>query len=130
MRWSILRFFADLNLDQILESMTIGRAEYTLKPFFYAPLHDVTAVEYRHEIVRDLENEAVFASVGAFAEKMRTMRTHLAQAEKLHYKYQKERWFLDAVEIYCRAVGSLAEDLTQLDVRSRGFRAFREYVTH
>jgi DNA mismatch repair protein MutS len=123
-------FFADLNLDQVLESMTAGRGEYNLKPFFYAPLHDVEAVHYRHDILRDIEKDAVFESVGDFARKMREMRKHLAQAEKLHYKYQKERWFLDAVEIYCDAVSTLTEELTRLDVQSRGFLAFREYLTN
>lgn len=121
-------FFADLNLDQVLESMTAGREEYDLKPFFYAPLHDVAAVQYRHEVLRDLEKPAVFESVRAFAQTMRRMREHLAQAEKLHYKHQKERWFLDAVETYCDAVRLLADDLTHLELDSRGFQAFREYL--
>jgi len=121
-------FFADLNLDQVLESMTTGREEYDLKPFFYAPLRDVTAVRYRHEVLRDLEKDAVFESVGAFAQKMRRKREHLAQAKKLYYRYQKESWFLDAVDIYCDAVSSLAEELTLLDLTSRGLQAFREYL--
>jgi hypothetical protein len=121
-------FFADLNLDQVFKSMTAGRAEYDLEPFFYAPLHDVAAVEYRHEVLRDLENEAVFESVKEFARTMRRMRDHLAQAEKLRYGYQKERWFLDAVEIYCDAVRSLADEFTHLEVNSHGFQAFREYL--
>jgi DNA mismatch repair ATPase MutS len=121
-------FFADLNLDQVLESMTAGREEYDLKPFFYAPLHDVAAVEYRHEVLRDLEKHKVFEPVRAFAQTMRRMREHLAQAEKLHYEYQKERWFLDAVQIYCDAVRSLADELTHQEVNSRGFQAFREYL--
>lgn len=124
------QFFADLNLDQVLESMTTGREEYELKPYFYAPLHDVDAVHYRHEVLRDLEKETVVESVGAFARKMQEMREHLAQAEKLHYKYQKERWFLDAVEIYCGAVRSLADEFAVLDVQSRGLLAFREYLTN
>ncbi len=122
-------FFADLNLDQILASMTTGRGDYHLTPFFYAPLHDVAAVEYRHEILRDLEKDAVFASVGAFAKRMRTMRDHLTQAEKLRDRYQKERWFLDAVDLYRGAVCALTEELTLLDVQSRGFLAFRAYLT-
>lgn len=120
--------FADLNLDQVLGSMTAGREEYDLKPFFYAPLHDVTAVHYRHEVLRDLEKDAVFESVGAFAQKMRRKREHVAQAKKLYYTYQKESWFLDAMAIYCDAVSTLAEELTLLDVTSRGFQAFREYL--
>lgn len=120
--------FADLNLDQVLEAMTAGREQYDLKPFFYAPLHDVAAVEYRHEVLRDLEKREVFESVGAFARKMRRMREHLAQAEELRYEYQKERWFLDAVEVYCDAVRALADDLADLEANSRGFRALREYL--
>src|SRR6266542_2163759 len=73
-------FFADLNLDQVLESMTAGRKQYELKPFFYAPLHDAAAVRYRHEVLRDLEKPVVLESITRFAEMMRRMREHLAQA--------------------------------------------------
>lgn len=121
-------FFADLNLDRVLESMVAGREEYDLKPFFYAPLHDAGAVRYRHEVLHDLEKRAVFEPVRAFTQKMRRMREHLAQAEKLRYEYQKERWFLDAVEVYCDAVCSLADELANLELDSRGFRALREYL--
>ena len=121
-------FFADLNLDQVLESMTAGRKQYELKPFFYAPLHDVAAVRYRHEVLRDLEQPAVLESVTRFAETMRRMREHLAEADKLHYPLQKQAWFLDAVEIYCEAVRSLAAELGGLDVTSRGFQGLRDYL--
>lgn len=121
-------FFADLNLDQVLEAMTAGRDEYALKPLFYVPLHDAKAVGYRHDVMRDLEQGAVFESVRSFAQRMREMREHLARARKLRERYQKERWFLDAVDIYCRAVNSLAEDLTHLNVNSRGFLALRGYL--
>jgi DNA mismatch repair protein MutS len=120
---------ADLNLDQVLESMTAGREEYNLKPFFYTPLRDVESVAYRHEILRDLEGKPLFESIRAFAREMRSMRQHLTQAEKLRYKYQKERWFLDAVEIYCGAVSALTEGIAAVDVQSRGFLSFREYLT-
>jgi hypothetical protein len=123
-------FFADLNLDQVIESITADRDEYDIKPFFYVCLNNVQAISYRHEVLRDLEGKALFESIGSFARKMRAMREHLAQAEKLHYKYQKESWFLDAAEIYCDAVIGLAHDLTLVDVKSRGLLAFRKYLTN
>ena len=121
-------FFVDLNLDQIIDAITAGKQEYNLKPFFYTSLNDIDAIKYRHEIMRDLENQILFENIRSFAQKMRAMREHLAQADKLYYKYQKEARFLDAVEIYSEAVKCLVHDLSLADLKSHGFLAFREYL--
>jgi DNA mismatch repair protein MutS len=122
-------FFADLNLDQVIESIVHGRDEYELKSFFYVPLRDVEAVEYRHEVFRDLETAEVRAAVVAFGDEMRRVRQYLTLANKQRYKYEKERWFLDAAAIYCDAVSALAAALVELDLGSRGLRALRTYLT-
>ena len=123
-------FFVDLNLDQIIAAITTGREEYNLKPFFYLPLNRTDAIEYRHEIMQDLENAGLFEHVKSFAQKMRAMREHLAQADDLNYNYQKETWFLDAVEVYCDAVNCFADDLSNVALKSRGFLAFRKYLAN
>ncbi len=122
-------FLIDLNLDQVIDSITAGKHEYNLKPFFYIALNDSQAIQYRHEIMQDLEKESLFEQIKSFAQKMRAMREHLAQADKLYYRYQKESWFLDAVEIYGEAVNGLLHDLSLAELRSGGFLAFREYLT-
>ncbi len=121
-------FFADLNLDQIIAAVTRGREEYNLKPFFYTALSDVAAVEYRHDVFRDLENRVLLEYVETFSEHMRTMRANLALADRLYYAYQKKRWFLAAVEAYCEAVSGLANHLTRVDLKSSGFLGLRDYV--
>jgi DNA mismatch repair protein MutS len=121
-------FFVDLNLDQVLASMTAGRERYQLKPLFFAPLHQVAAVHYRHEVLRDLEKAEVLEPIRTFAGSMRLMREHLAQVEKLHYQLQKQSWFLDAVEIYCEAVRSLAAGLAERAPSSRGLRGLCDYL--
>jgi hypothetical protein len=121
-------FFRDLNLDQIVNAITAGREEYNLKPFFYTRLTDLNAIAYRQEIMRDLENEVLPQSINSFSSQMRRMSEHLAVADKLSYKYEKERWFLDATEIYCEAVENLLHDLYQCDPNSRGLLAFRKYL--
>jgi len=123
-------FFVDLNLDQIIDAITAGMQEYDLKPFFHTPLHDIESIQYRHEIMRDLENKILFKYIKSFAQEMRAMREHIAQADKLYYKYQKESWFLDAVDIYCEAIKCLADDLNLVDIEARGFLTFREYITN
>jgi DNA mismatch repair ATPase MutS len=123
-------FFIDLNLDQIIDAITAGRQEYNIKPFFYTPLNDIDTIKYRQEIMRDLENNILFENIKSFSQKMRAMRVHLPQADKHYYRYQKERWFLDAVEIYVDAVNCLAHDLFLADLKSRGFLAFREYLSN
>jgi DNA mismatch repair protein MutS len=126
---NVPEFFTDLNIDQVVASITAGRDEYNLKPFFYTHLSHVEAVNYRQDVLRDLDNKTLFGHIQSFAQDMRTMRSHLAQSEKLYYKYQKLSWFLDAVDIYCGAVGRLTSNLALIELRSRGFLAFREYLT-
>jgi DNA mismatch repair protein MutS len=121
-------YFADLNLDQVLKAITTKRREYELEPLFYAPLHDVDAVRYRHEVLRDLERADVLGSVTRFADGMRRMRQRLAQADELRYDLQKQAWFRDAIEVYCDAVGSLAQDLATNELASRGLRGLRQHV--
>jgi DNA mismatch repair protein MutS len=121
-------FFADLNLDQVLESMTAGREQYELEPFFYAPLHEVGAARYRHEVLRDLERPDVREATTRFAERMGTMREQLEQVQSLHYRLQKESWFLDAIETYCEAVSRLADDLAERELSSRGMRGLRDHL--
>jgi len=57
------------------------------------------------------------------------MRERLKQAKDLYYKYAMERAFLGAVEIYHQAVERLLQELSALDLKSRGLHAFREYLT-
>jgi DNA mismatch repair protein MutS len=124
-----LPVFGDLNLDQVFGAMVSRWAEYDLMPFFRIPLRDVRSVEYRHQILRDMEGEALSAALAEFAGRMRDMRKHLEQSAKFRSKYQKESWFLDAAAIYCRSVSALADALTETSPASSGFSAFREYLT-
>lgn len=121
--------FPDLNLDQAVDWMTAGRSEYQLKPFFYTQLADPRAVAYRHDILRDLEDEPTRETVQEFGARLRRMREQLAQAGQLHYRYQQERWFADAVDTYCHAVRALAGGLSQLDLTSSGFQRLTAYLT-
>ncbi|HJS94033.1 MAG TPA: hypothetical protein VJ741_07200 [Solirubrobacteraceae bacterium] len=122
-------FFADLRLDQIVGALTEGREEYELAGFYYRPLHEVESVRYRHQVLGDLEQAALLVAVRAFAAGMQQMREHLALMAKLRYERQKQRWFLEAVSVYCHTICALHERLEGLELHSRGFLGLREYLT-
>ncbi len=122
-------FFADLNLDQVVASLTTGREEYDLPGFFYQPLHEIEAVHYRHHVLRDLEHEPVLGAVRQFAEGMQQMRKQLGLLAKLHYARQRQRWFLEAASLYRRTVCAVHEQLGALELHSRGFLGLREYLS-
>ncbi|OGO39661.1 MAG: DNA mismatch repair protein MutS [Chloroflexi bacterium RBG_16_57_8] len=121
-------FFVDLNLDQIVASVTKGKEEYDLRAFFWSPLRRLGAIEYRQEVMRELERPDTARVIVAFAQQMHNVRRYLARADSLYYPLQKQRWFLDAAEVYCGAVSSLAGELSAADVTSRGLAAFRGYL--
>jgi DNA mismatch repair protein MutS len=116
-------FFADLNLDQLVASVTAGRAEYDLPPFFHRPLGSADAVHYRQEVFRDLQVPEVRRAVDDFAGLMRETRRLQTRANRSHYHYHRERWWFDAGATYCRAVEGLTRSLAAADLRSCGVTA-------
>ncbi|HUH93765.1 MAG TPA: DNA mismatch repair protein MutS [Casimicrobiaceae bacterium] len=121
-------FFRDLNLDQVVEAITAGAKDYDLAPFFRAPLVELDAIAYRQEVFRDLENDALARSLRAFAERMRRMRSHLDPVEKRYFGREKQRWFLAAADIYREAIEALKDEIDEIELRSRGMRAFRAWL--
>jgi len=125
---NVSSLFTDLNLDQIISAITSGKEEYNLKPFFYRGPVDLETIGYRQQVMKDLENDILLKYIELFAESMRKMREQLALIEKLHYKYQKERLFIDVVEDYCETVKVLELNLSLVGLKSIGLLNFREYL--
>lgn len=121
-------FFGDLNLDQVVEGITLGKGAYDLRPFLYTPLRDIDAIEYRHEVFQDLEDPGLLESIRSFAQQMREMRDRLTTIDKLYYPSQKQCWFLEAAGLYCDAIVRLARELSPMTINSRGLSGFRQYL--
>jgi DNA mismatch repair protein MutS len=122
-------FFKDLNLDQVVGAITEDWKDYNLAPFFHFRLNDLDAITYRQQIMQDLEGDRLMEDIKSFTGQMRAMRERLKQAKDLYFKYATERAFLGAVEIYYQAIERLRQELSAVDLQSRGLRAFREYLT-
>ncbi|TDH50177.1 hypothetical protein E2F47_18530 [Mycobacterium eburneum] len=121
---------ADLYLDQVIRTVTTGHTDDGLENFFYAPLHDVSTVNYRHDVFRDLERDEVRRPIENFVAGMRTMRQRMHQSAHLWHPLQQHGWFVYAVEAYCSALKILRDDLAQATLTSDGLRDFVTHVCH
>jgi hypothetical protein len=81
-----------------------GEGRIRPEAFFYRQLGEVDEIAYRQEVMKDLEHPGLFARIGAFAEKMKEVRSYLRALEEAYYRLHKNGWLLDAAAIYCAAV--------------------------
>jgi hypothetical protein len=121
-------YFVDLALDQIVTGITAGREAYRLEADFQLPLSDPDAILYRQEVVRELQRDGVYDAVTSFADAMVAMRERLAARDAAHYRYQRDRWFLEAILTYVRAVRGLTAELGATEPRSRGISGLLAYL--
>jgi len=121
-------FFKDLNLDQIIQEIIRDREEYHLEEFFFHPLNDISAVNYRLEVMRDLENPDLYEALVCFSHDMQKVREYMGYSLKLHYKAQREKWQLDASVVYCRTLLDLYKSLRSLTFSSKGFQLFSGWM--
>ncbi len=78
--------------------------------------------------MQELERQEIARVIGTFAQRMHTVRDYLTRGNRVSFLLQKQRWFLDSVDVYRDAVGSLLRDLSAAELKSRGLLAFREYL--
>ena len=121
-------YFKDLHLSQIVDEIAFLSKEYKVHSFFYTrpTLSDVL---YRQEIMRDFENRELRSIISNFSEKMRSINSHLKYIKTSDYPYEKSRWFMRAVEIYCEAVSTLEQELKTHPISSTGLTSFHSYIS-
>jgi DNA mismatch repair protein MutS len=124
-------YFGDLNLDQIVVAIAYRKEAYELPPFFHAPLSDVEAIRFRQQVFSDLERPEVRALADAFAAR-KLVERHQSEQRSMrddagdYAHHHRTRGFLNAVVIYCDAVGRLTEALHATDVQSEALLGLRD----
>jgi len=120
--------FKDLNLDQVVREIILGRDEYYLAEFFCSPLKTISAVNYRLEVMRDLENPDLYGALVSFSHGMQKVRNYVEFSHNLHHKAQREKWCLDAASQYCSTLTGLYKSLYTLSFTSKGLQLFTSWL--
>lgn len=120
---------SDLHLDEIIAAITAGHPGDDVDRFFRQPLHDVSTVEHRHQVFRDLEDDHTRQPITDFVNGMRTMRHRRHQAKELRHPLQRRGWFIYAVQTFCDTVATLRDALARAAPTSRGLSDFTAYLS-
>lgn len=120
----------DLNIGQVIESLTAGKRDYRLNQWFLMPLASAEEIGYRHAVFRDCmipENRAAFQR---FARGMKEVRHFFFEMEQNEYEKAKEACFLEMALAYCSCLETLQEDMEKTSsFQSDGLAGFRRCLT-
>lgn len=121
----------DLALDQVIQALTAREPTGALAEVFQTPLATVDAITYRQEVFRDFDDPDTRATISRFLDELQQVDHLRTRAAKSHYRYQVDRWHLNAVCAYADAVETLWDQLPGvLDERdsSRGLRGLLAHI--
>jgi DNA mismatch repair protein MutS len=122
-------YFSDLNLDQVVSALTIGREGYDLARHFYRHPVDSTTISYRQAVFSDLEQPLLYEALSSFSSQMRATRRSLEQVVKLsYYPHAQKASYVDTAQLYVNAISEFAKRLGELCLDSAGLDGLRRYL--
>ncbi len=121
-------YFKDLNINQIIETITASKKSYNLEPYFNTPLTSIPEIYYRHEIMKDFENMEILSKMNSFSREMELLFSRIDRTVKLQPGYYKKGRHLHTAELYIKTVTVFAEELSSTELESSGLCFFRDYI--
>ena len=119
-------FFLDLNIDQILERVTLGNRR--IRAYYeYFPL-DEECSEYRRLIYRDIRTKGLFEALTKYVENYTEFRELERKKKETRGDIQKTVWNIYAIKLYTENLLNLYSDLKEASPQSAGMNALLEYL--
>jgi DNA mismatch repair ATPase MutS len=139
-------YFKDLNLNQIFAPILVEDKGFgvtaekgsQLCSFYYTPLQDKSIIQYRQDVLKELENVELRGLIVDFVHKINAIEgiydeVHEAMVSPLKWRdnFLVRGQLLEFIEKYSEAIASLSASLSCRELRSEGLRGFAEYLkTH
>lgn len=103
-------FFADLNLDQVVNRIQKYSPNYPVKEYFYT-FPDKGDMKYRQEIYGDIKRASLYDGFVRFSEDMRRSADKELSPTFSGEPLQGACWQLESVYFYCKAIVELRQEL-------------------
>jgi DNA mismatch repair ATPase MutS len=136
-------YFKDLNLDQIFDPILMVEKGFGMKEkkaaglesFYYTPLQDNETIQYRQEVMRELDNDTMRGMFNGFAygvygleSFMDMIHDAINSVQRWRDNYLTRGQLLDCIERYIEAVTGLTGALGGMTLQSEGLKSFAEYL--
>lgn len=122
------QYFDDLNLDKVVEHIVSFKPQYNLKPYFFTLLNNIEDIQYRNEVLKDLEDKAIYEIINNFCVKLEKVDEFLSKSQKSFYKHEKQFYFLYAANEYCDAIFYLQKENLNIKFSSMALKSFTQYM--
>jgi len=125
-------YFKDLNLDQIIEKVVDNRTD--LLPYFYTPVTDVNAIQYRQDVFKDIEAETIREAVDVFVSKIEIITRRVADIKKnIKFSRKSGEYLLKGgllfqIERYLDSIHIFVEIMKSQPIQSDGLILFTDYL--
>lgn len=120
-------FFLDLNLNQIIDRICALWERNVSSYYYYLPANGACE-DYRREVFADIKQEETYGILCRFVKRMQERQEACTKGAAVWNELQKEVWFISEAAVYCEAFMQLHEELHEVQLTSRGMRAFRAYL--
>ena len=121
-------FFLDLNLDQILEKVTVDWGEDTRAIYDEFPDNSETE-DYRREIYRDIKKPEVYSAMTEYYGKIKERKLFAERGEKAYETLQTQAWYLRETCSYIDTMEALKESLERSPLSSEGMKGFLAFIS-
>ena len=124
-------FFADLNLDQVINRIQKCSPDYLVKEYYYVfPTKE--DMFYRREIYTDIKKEFLYERLVQFSSDMRRAASREVSPAFSGEPLQKACWQLESVYFYCKAIVELKQELESgfagKELTASGLKELQEFL--
>lgn len=124
--------FSDLHLDHVIEEINRNRNNDAVCHYYYQKPEKLDDLIFRLEIIKELDRIAMREIVQEFLQYYYTYKMYLNNSQTLSQKQTKQKWFLDAGNIYCSSLVDLMDKMSHVNLKSEGLQRFlcclQEYI--
>lgn len=121
---------SDIHLDTVIQQILKGREEYELEPLFTDKLADAEAIQYRLDIMQEVDELNLLPTLQTFSRNMRKIRQLGNDRQTSNDKEQRWKWRLDIAYYYCQAILELDRVLQTAMLQSNGLQNFARWLTN